>query len=428
METVREAEQALLGAILLRTTIFPQVRVVEEDLSDPRDRRIFKAMADLEMDGQPVDTILISQHLKDDKVIPYLNQLTEHVGTAANWRHYDQKVREHSAKRKLVALAGHLGQWTKNALGPGEILDKLMEQAWEVKTKIADGHKSMAQRVEEWVLSCRGVFNVTECYRDLNLVSESHKAAARKSLERMCAKELIKPHGRKRGAYRLVETECETIDHEHADDTPLEMILPFGLHQHMEWFPKGIGVIAGDTDAGKTTVLLNLAHDNQGKFPRVVYIATEMGPALLKRRLGKFCAANDYLYPDAFHGVTFQEPKTTNYMDLIDPGALNIIDYYELSGEQFVEVAGYFRQIYERLTTGVCFVGLQKKFGAPMGRAAELAMEKPLLYLTLNRGGIARIEKCKTEWTQDFRPYAIEFEYEIVAGGRLSWGKRLRTK
>jgi hypothetical protein len=225
-----------------------------------------------------------------------------------------------------------------------------------------------------------------------------------------------------------VEMDAALIEHEHADDTPLEMILPFGLHKHMEWFPKGIGVIAGDTDSGKTTVLLNLAHDNQGRFPRVVYIATEMGPALLKRRLSKFCAANNYFYPDAFRDVTFLEPKTTNYMDLIDPEAINIIDYYELSGEQFRDVAGYFRQIYERLTTGVCFVGLQKKFGAPLGRAAELAMEKPLLYLTLNRGGVARIEKCKTEWTEDFQPYAIEFKYKVWGGGKLMWGKRPRSK
>jgi hypothetical protein len=295
--------------------------------------------------------------------------------------------------------------------------------------KIADGHKSLHQRVREWAIATSGIFYLTDCYKDLGFVADRDKSAARMSLTRLVNDEgLVKPHGRRRGCYRLVETDCETIDHEHADDTPLEMILPLGLHHHMEWFPKGIGVIAGDTDSGKTTVLLNLAHDNQGRFPRVVYIATEMGPALLKRCLVKFCDANNYFYPDAVKGVTFQAPRTINYMDLIDPEAINIIDYYELSGEQFVEVGGYFRQIYERLTTGVCFVGLQKKFGAHLGRSAELAMEKPLLYITLNRGGIARIEKCKTEWTLGFRPYDIEFEYEIVAGGRLTWGKRVRTK
>jgi replicative DNA helicase len=120
MTTTREAEQALLGAILLRPQIFRQARVVEEEFSDPRDRRIFKAMADLEVDGRPVDTVLISQHLNDHQVIPYLNQLAEHVGTSANWLHYDRRVREHSVKRKLAALAECLGQWTKTAINPAK--------------------------------------------------------------------------------------------------------------------------------------------------------------------------------------------------------------------------------------------------------------------------------------------------------------------
>jgi len=225
-----------------------------------------------------------------------------------------------------------------------------------------------------------------------------------------------------------VETDFEPIEHEQADDTPLDITLPFGLHKHIEWFPKGIGVIAGDTDSGKTAIMLNLAYLNQGKFPRTVYIATEMGPALLKRRLIKFCSANDCFYPDAVKGISFRAPKTVHYMDLIDPDGFNIIDYYELSGDQFTEVAGYFRQIYDRLNRGVAFIALQKKFGAALGRSAELAMEKPLLYLTLHRGGIARIEKCKTEWTQSFQPYAIQFQYKIVGGGKLTWGKQLRPQ
>jgi hypothetical protein len=423
-ERVLEAEQALLGAIMLRPEVFKATKVVEDDFSDPRNRRIFQAMAELSMEGQPIEGQLLFQKLKDREIIKYLALLGEHVGFSGNWQFYDRQVREHSAGRKLALLGGYLGQWLKQGLPPGEVLDKVKEQVREVDQKIADGHKSISQRVEEWVLSCQGVFNVTECYRDLGFVTESDKTVTRMSLMRMCAKGLIKPHGKKRGTYRLVETDFEVIDHEQADDTPLKIFLPFGLQEHMEWFSKGIGVVAGDTDSGKTTVMLNLAYHNQGLFPQVVYIATEMGPALLKRRLQKFCLANQVMYPDAIKSISFRAPKTQNYMDLIEPDACNIIDYYELSGDQFTEVGGYFRQIYDRLERGTAFIALQKKFGAALGRSAELAMEKPLLYITLNRGGIARIEKCKTEWTPQFRPYSIEFDYEIIGGGRLEYAVR----
>jgi len=426
-EVQLEAEQAILGAILISPEIFRLTRVHMDDFVDPRNRKIFQAMGELEVDGQPIDYQLIYQKLQDRDLMLYMIQLAEH-GIPVNWKYYDRKVREYSCKRQLAELAVHLGYWAKNGNQPKEVIEKTKVRLKELEEHITDVSKSMQQQVSDWVVATKGVFYVTDCYAELGLVTSRDKASARKALSRLVEDGVIKPHSRRRGCYRLVETDYEAIDHVQADDTPLDIILPFGLHKHMEWFPKGMAVVAGDTDAGKTTVLLNLAHDNQGKFPRLVYIATEMGPALLKRRLIKFCNANDYSYPGAIEGISFRAPKTANYMDLIDPDALNILDYYELAGDQFTEVSSYFRQIYDRLNQGVAFIAIQKKFGSALGRAAEMAMEKPLLYLTLNRGGIARIEKCKTEWTPDFQPFAIEYQYKIVAGGKLIWGIQPRSQ
>jgi len=422
-----EAEQALLGAILVRPEIFRSTRVGMDDLVDPRNRKIFQAMGELEVDGQPIDYQLIYQKLQDRDLLIYMTQMAEHVGISCNWKYYDRKVREYSCKRQLAELATNLGQWAKNGEDPTEISAKIKKRLSEIELHL-EAKQAIHQKVRGWVQTMPGIFSVTDCYRDLNFVTNEDKAAARKSLSRLLEENLIAKHGERRGIYRLIESLSEIIDHENADDTPLDVILPFGLHKHMEWFPKGIGVVAGDTDAGKTAIMLNLAHDNQGKFPQVIYLATEMGRALLKRRLQKFCVANGYIYPDAVKGITFRSPKTKNLMDLVEPEAFNIIDYYELSGDQFRDVSSYFRQIYDRLEKGVCFVAIQKKFGADLGRSAELAMEKPLLYLTLHRGGIARIEKCKTEWTEDFQPYSIEFLYKLWSGGKLTWGKRLRSK
>jgi hypothetical protein len=423
---VIEAEQALLASIMLRPEIFRQTKVADRDFADHRNRKIFQAMAELDADGTPLTPDMLYQKLGDRELLKYMVLLTDNA-ISANWQHYDRLVREYSCKRQLRELGEQLGYWSQNGDDPIEIITKAQNRLTEIAGHL-DGKLPLHQKVKAWVQTMPGVFGVSDCYKDLGLVTESAKAAARRSLARLVQQGLIVKHGDRRGTYRLVEALSEIIDHENADDKPLDIILPFGLHKHMEWFPKGIGVVAGDTDAGKTAIMLNLAHDNQGKFNRVVYIATEMGQALLKRRLQKFCKANDYFYPDAINGITFLNPKTKNLMDLVEPDAFNIIDYYELSGDQFREVAGYFRQIYDRLDKGVCFIAIQKKFGADLGRAAELAMEKPLLYLTLHRGGIARIEKCKTEWTEDFQPYAIEYKYNVANGGKILWGKRPRKK
>lgn len=423
---VLEAEQSLIAAILLRPEIYRQTKVAEDDFGDPRNRVIFRAMGKLDADGIPLTPDMLYQELGDRDLFRYMVLLGENA-ISANWKHYDQKVRDYSCKRKLGELGNLLVHWSRNGDAPEEILEKTTEKLTHLRWKLL-GKRPVQEMVRQWVKLQPGHFTVADCYRDLGFVTARDKTAARVALVRLEKEGVITKHGDRRGCYRLVESLFEIIDHENADDTPLDIILPFGLHKHMEWFPKGIGVVAGDTDSGKTAIMLNLAYENQGKFPKTVYIATEMGPALLKRRLQKFCTANELLYPEAIKGITFHNPKTRNLMDLVEPDAFNIIDYYELSGEQFKEVAGYFRQIYDRLNKGVCFVALQKKFGANLGRAAELAMEKPLLYLTLHRGGIARIEKCKTEWTKNFQPYAIEFKYKVWGGGKLLWGKQLRNK
>jgi len=370
-----EAEQSLLAAIFLRPEIFRQTKVAEEDFSDPRNRKIFRAMGELDVDGLPLTPDILYQKLGDRELLRYMALLTDNA-ISANWEYYDQLVRQYSCKRQLGKLGEQLGYWSQNGDDPRHIADKVRKRLDEIVGHLED-KQPIHRKVRAWVQTMPGVFTVTDCYKDLGLVTESDKTVARMSLIRLVQQGLIVRHGERRGTYRLVEALSEVIDHESADDTPLNIILPFGLHKYMEWFPKGIGVVAGDTDAGKTAIMLNLAHDNQGKFPRVVYIATEMGKALLKRRLQKFCKANDYFYPDTVNGITFLNPKTKNLMDLVDPDAFNIIDYYELSGDQFRDVGGYFRQIYDRLEKGVCFVALQKKFGASLGRAAELAMENP---------------------------------------------------
>ena len=423
-ETVLEAEQWLLAALLLRPEVFRQTKVSEDDFVDARNRKIFRAMVELDAEGSPLTSDMIYQKLGDRELFKYMIMLSDN-GISANWEHYDIKIREYSSRRLLAELAGNIRKWVKGEENTYKIVDRIAERFSDIKWKLR-GKKPIAEMVRQWVSATDGVFRTEDVHRELLLTTRGDKQSANTALQRLEKEGVIKRHGRRRGTYRLVESLSEVIDHENANDTPLDIVLPFGLHKYMEWFPKGIGVVAGDTDAGKTAIMLNLAHDNQGKFPRVVYIATEMGKALLKRRLQKFCEANDYLYPDAVKGITFVSPKTVNLMDLVEPDAFNIIDYYELSGDQFKDVAGYFRQIYDRLDKGVCFVALQKKFGANLGRSAELAMEKPLLYLTLHRGGIARIEKCKTEWTEEFRPYSIEYKYNLWRGGKLMFGKRAR--
>jgi replicative DNA helicase len=109
-----EAEQAVLGGLLLDTQAWDQVgdSVGAEDFYRPDHRLIFDAIADLVTESKPVDVVTVSERLasrgKLDEVggLGYLSTLVRDTPTAANARAYAQIVREKSLLRSLVS-AGH---------------------------------------------------------------------------------------------------------------------------------------------------------------------------------------------------------------------------------------------------------------------------------------------------------------------------------
>src|SRR5262245_39535384 len=109
-----EAEQAVLGGLLLDTQAWDQVgdRIGGEDFYRPDHRLIFEAIADLVAVSKPIDVVTVSERLDsrgklaDVGGLAYLSTLVRDTPTAANARAYAQIVREKSLLRSLVS-AGH---------------------------------------------------------------------------------------------------------------------------------------------------------------------------------------------------------------------------------------------------------------------------------------------------------------------------------
>ncbi|MCC3376809.1 replicative DNA helicase [Cohnella sp. REN36] len=108
-----EAEQAVLGAILLETEalITAMERVRTEDFYSVAHQRIFEAMVDLGEDNQPLDLITLTAMLQDrgqlEEIggVTYLAKLANAVPTAANVDYYAQIVEEKSMLRRLIRTA-----------------------------------------------------------------------------------------------------------------------------------------------------------------------------------------------------------------------------------------------------------------------------------------------------------------------------------
>lgn len=271
--------------------------------------------------------------------------------------------------------------------------------------------KTLADEVREWVLSSDGVFESSDVARELALSSRVDRQNLSKILERMKAENLIVRHGDKRGRFRRVDPNLIPMNWEEASiDNTVNLVLPLGFHKLMHLYPKNIIVIAGDTNAGKTAYLLNLVRENAERF-KIDYFTNDLTPEELKRRVQRFNEAG--MATEAFSACNFIE-RAENYLDIINPDGITIIDYLELT-DKFWLVGKEISDIYKHLKGGIAIVAIQKDTKAARGRGGDFGAEKARLYFALERGKVKMI-KMKNLKDPDKDPNGKFFKFNLWGG------------
>ena len=105
-----EAEQSVLGAILVRPEVMDRIAdlIVPEDFYREAHGRIYQAMLDLYGRGEPVDLVTVSALLKERGKLEgvggpvFLAGLSEQVGFATNAEYYANLVHDKSVLRRLL--------------------------------------------------------------------------------------------------------------------------------------------------------------------------------------------------------------------------------------------------------------------------------------------------------------------------------------
>ncbi len=295
-----------------------------------------------------------------------------------------------------------------HAWGEGEKIDWL-------KTKVESACKyeerkeiSLVEQIKEWILVTPGHFLVTECHKDLNLVTPSHKHNANVIFSRFVKEGLIERVGEKRGCYRKIDTSEEMIDFLNTPTTDLysDLKFPLGLENYYRAMPKNEIIVAGCPDSGKTALLLNFVALNMDRY-EIYYFSSEMGALELKDRLSNFNIPLDKWR------CKFVE-RSSNFTDVIRPDAVNVIDYMELCTDTF-RIGEYLRAIHDKLKTGIAIIALQKPFGRDLGRGAEFSLEKPRLYVSMEKNQM-KIIKCKNWRDSQKNPNSLTIDYKLVKG------------
>ena len=278
---------------------------------------------------------------------------------------------------------------------------------------------SLASKIREWIEESSGEFLVTQLDKEFDL-TKSDKRNRSNILSRLAKEGMISRVGY--GRYRRIDTECQAVDWRNATTEIFPIRWPLEIERLVEVQPGDIIVIAGETNSGKSTFLINLLKLNRRRKggSNIHYFSSEMGAADLKQRIERFKE------PLETFDFRFYE-RGGNYADVIRPDDINIIDYLEMS-DNFYRVGGHIRDIHAQLKAGIAIIAIQKKVGAEIGRGGEFSMEKSALYLTLSQnrdklgrpnGQEIRIVKGK-KWASGKNPNGFKRRFKIIGGSLIT--------
>ncbi len=139
-----EAEQAVLGGLMLDNAAWDQVadRLHEEDFYRREHRLIYRAIANLAENNQPLDVVTLSGWLRQSGALEeagglsYLGTMARETPSAANIRAYASIVRECSVLRQLIRASSEVAE---AAFQPeGRSSNELLDHAEQIIFRIAE--------------------------------------------------------------------------------------------------------------------------------------------------------------------------------------------------------------------------------------------------------------------------------------------------
>lgn len=268
--------------------------------------------------------------------------------------------------------------------------------------------ESLSKKIMSWVEETTGWWETSELDKDLGITVPKDKENRRKILLRLRDRGIIEPHQKLNKQFRYVNTKVTSLAFKTASTAGvLPIQWPLGIEKYVNLFPGNMAVVAGSPNAGKTALMLNFIYLNQDNFP-VFYFCSEMGEVELRDRLDKFPGMD----VEDWHFEA--KERASDFADVVKPDCVNVIDYLEMTTELYA-VNTHLTAISHKLGSGIAIVALQKKHGATFGRGQEFGLEKPKLYLSLDKGKL-QIVKGKSWAKKNVDPQGLTVNFKIIDG------------
>jgi replicative DNA helicase len=142
-----DAEQAVLGGVLLQNNIFHDIVQLlnADDFYSPAHRDIFSAFTELYRKNKPIDMLTVADELtrleqiEDAGGQTYLAELAESVVAAASAVHYAELVKEKSVQRQLIHVSADI---IRNCFHAAGDVDTLLSDSQAAIFKIAQDRET----------------------------------------------------------------------------------------------------------------------------------------------------------------------------------------------------------------------------------------------------------------------------------------------
>lgn len=261
--------------------------------------------------------------------------------------------------------------------------------------------RNIASEVETWINEVTsGYFFVTSLYSELHLLQKEEKTAARVALHRMLNKQIIP--GTKRGEYRILDMNLIRVDLDAPKLPRLEFDWPLRLQELIYLNPKSIVIIAGETNAGKSTFVVDFCGRNKDAH-KIHLFSTEMGNEDIQDRL------LDHSQPIGFwKNLDILVDRVDNFEDVLFPDDINIIDYLSVDPNKIWAIKTPIDNIFNKLKKGIAIICLQMGKGQEMPYGRSWGLERSRLAIALKHskelGNFAEILKAKNAINKKKRP------------------------
>jgi replicative DNA helicase len=190
-----EAEQAVLGAILIEPSAFVSVqeRIRTDDFYRQAHQKLFQVMNDLSEQGKPIDLITLTTELQNKKWldevggVTYLTELAGFVPTAANVIYYAKVVEEKSLMRRLIRTATQIAtNGYSGEQAASDVIDEAERKILEISHRrlpgkgfvpIRDVVMESYEQIEALYLNKTGLHGIPTGFVDLDRMTSGLKGS-----------------------------------------------------------------------------------------------------------------------------------------------------------------------------------------------------------------------------------------------------------